>query len=491
MNTYLGVDIGTSSTKGVLVTSDGTILAQSVRRHEPTRPRPGWAEMDAEIWWEEFVSIAKELTAVSPTPPSAVGVSGMGPCVLLTDEENTPLRPAILYGVDTRAVEQIGRLGHELGNEEILSRCGSLLSTQAVGPKIAWVADHEAEVFARARRLFMPASWLAFQLTGEYTLDHQSASQAVPLYDGVVGEWYRPWVEHIMPQLDLPRLGWANDVAGVITRASAEVTGLPEGLPVIIGTIDAWTEAVSVDAHRVGDLMLMYGTTLFFVNTVRERTVHPALWGTMGALPETRSLAAGMATSGAITNWLRNLFGGPDFGDLLQAAAGSPPGAHGLLMLPYFSGERTPIADPAARGVIVGLTTSHTQGDLYRCALEATAMGVRHNVDAIRDAGGVIDRIVAVGGGTTGGLWAQIVSDVSGLTQVVPSVTVGASFGAALLAASSQGEGDAESWNPPAATITPDPTRADLYDALYAHYLELYHLTAPVQHMLADLQAQD
>ena len=489
MNVYLGVDVGTSSTKGVLVTSDGAILAQSVRRHEPSRPHPGWAEMDADIWWEEFVSIVKELTSAAPQAPAAVGVSGMGPCVLLTDEEGTPLRPAILYGVDTRAVEQIARLGRELGDQAVLERCGSLLSTQAVGPKIAWVADHEPEVYARARRLFMPASRLAWLLTGEYTLDHQSASQAVPLYDGVAGEWYRPWVEHVMPRLELPRLGWATDVAGTVTAEAAARTGLPAGIPVVYGTIDAWTEAVSVDAHRIGDLMLMYGTTLFLVNTVADRTIHPALWGTMGALPQTRSLAAGMATSGAITNWLRDLFGGPDFGDLLAAAADSPVGANGLLMLPYFSGERTPIADPAARGVVVGLTTSHTQGDLYRCALEATAFGVRHNVEAFRAAGGRIERIVAVGGGTTGGLWAQIVSDVTGLSQVVPSITVGASFGAALLAAMSQGEGDAKAWNPPATIVEPNPAHTARYDTLYEHYLGLYTSTAALQHVLADMQA--
>lgn len=489
MGLFVGVDIGTSSSKGVLVDESGDILRQAVRQHEVERPKPGWAQMDATIWWDEFVSITRELLADAPGVVDAVGVSGMGPCVLVTDEDNVPLRPAILYGVDTRAVAQIERLRAELGDQAVLERCGSLLSTQAVGPKLAWLADEEPAVFDRARRVYMAASWLAFQLTGEYTLDHQSASQAVPMYDVVAREWYQPWVDHIMPQLELPRLGWANDIAGTVTEEAAALTGLVAGTPVIMGTVDAWSEAVSIDAHRIGDLMLMYGTTMFLINTVEDQVTHPALWGTLGALPETRNLAAGMATSGAITGWLRELFGGVDFGELSQEAKVSGAGSRGLICLPYFSGERTPIADPNARGLLIGLTTSHTRGDVYRAALEATAFGVRHNVDAIREAGGRIDRIVAVGGGTTGGLWTQIVSDVTGLPQVIPSKTIGASFGAAIMAAMAVDPSvDAAAWNPPSSVVEPDPANAGIYDKLYGLYLELYPATKNVQHALAEIQ---
>lgn len=489
MATFLGIDIGTSSTKGVIADDQGAILAQAMRRHDISRPHPGWAEMDAHVWWEEFCSLAKELIAVAGAP-DGVGVSGMGPCVLVTDDEDNPLRPAILYGVDTRAIEQIQSLEAELGRDAVLDRAGSLLSTQAVGPKLEWLAQVEPESFAAARRLYMPASFLVRRLTDEYTLDHQSASQAVPLYDGQVRDWYRPWVERIAPQLELPRLGWANDIAGKVTGAGARDTGIRPGTPVVFGTIDAWTEAVSVDAHQVGDLMLMYGTTMFFVNTVGRRVVHPALWGTVGALPDTRSLAAGMATSGAVTNWMQAIFGGPGFDELTAAAGRSPAGANGLVCLPYFSGERTPIADPSARGVLIGLTTSHTQGDLYRAALEGTAMGVRHNIEAFQAAGSVIERVVAVGGGTAGGLWAQIVSDVTGVEQVMPTTTIGASYGAALLVAMALAGATAQQWNPPAHIVRPDPTLRATYDDLFDLYVGLYPATAQIQHRLADLQAR-
>lgn len=177
-----GVDIGTSSSKGVLVGADGGILATATRAHDVERPRTGWVEMDAAIWWDEFVAIARELLAGVPDAEIVgVGVSGMGPCILLADERDEPVRPAILYGVDTRSTAQIERMTAELGVDEITRIGGSTLTSQAGGPKIAWIAEEEPEAWERARRMYMPASWLARRLTGAYVLDHQSASQVSPL----------------------------------------------------------------------------------------------------------------------------------------------------------------------------------------------------------------------------------------------------------------------------------------------------------------------
>jgi len=478
---FLGVDIGTASSKGVLVDAYGTIVRSSMREHAVDRPHPGHVEMDGEIWWREFVSLAEELTA--GVTVAAVGVSGMGPCVLLTSLQGTPVRPAVLYGVDTRATDQIEALTTELGGADaIRERCGSALSSQAVGPKLAWLAEHEPATFAAGRRLFMPASWLAYRLTGEYVLDYHSASQCTPLFDTHALDWYRPWSDRIAPDLELPPLRWPGDVAGTTTRALA---GIPAGTPVIAGTIDAWTEAVSVGAQRPGDLMLMYGTTMFLIATVDRAVSSPSMWGTVGAFPGTRNLAGGMATSGAITGWLRELTGA-SYPELIAEASG--PGANGLLMLPYFAGERTPIMDPDARGVIAGLTLSHTRGDLYRAALEATAFGVRHNVDALSSANIGIKRVVAVGGGTRGGLWTRIVSDVTGLPQIIPRVTIGASYGAAFLAAGVHHRVDIDDWNPTAETISPDFSDKSGYDELYAGYLALYPATRTIAHSLATRQ---
>jgi xylulokinase len=484
----LSVDVGTSSSKGVLVDMAGTVLASATREHAVSRPRPGQVEMDAGTWWDEFVSLSRELLAGEPVEVVAVGVSGMGPCVLLTDAANRPLRPAILYGVDTRSVDQIDTLTQRYGDAAIRDRCGSSLSTQAAGAKIAWVADEEPAIFNRARRLFMPSSWLVHRLTGEYVLDHHSASQCTPLYDIDEHTWFTPWADDICPHLDLPPLRWSGEVAGAVHADAAASTGLPEGTPVITGTIDAWAEAVSVDAHNVGDLMLMYGTTMFLVDTVKEKVTSPSLWGTIGALPDTRSLAGGMATSGAITGWLRDLFGGTDYATLVDLAEESGPGANGLLMLPYFAGERTPVMDPQARGVIAGLTLSHTRGDIYRAALEAIGFGVRHNIEALEAAGGDVRRIVAVGGGTQGTLWTQVVSDITGRPQVIPSQTIGASYGGALLAAQTVGEVDVATWNPVKEIREPRPELVETYAGLYAHYRDLYTSTRTITHALAARQ---
>jgi xylulokinase len=482
----LGIDIGTSSSKGVLVRPDGSVAASATRDHAVSTPRPGWVEHDAlAVWWADLVSLAGELGAAGPV--DAVAVSGIGPCLLPAGLDGAPLRPAILYGVDTRATRQIAAQNEALGADAVLARCHSPLTTQAIGPKLAWLREQESDVYARSRRWFMASSYLGFRLTGEYVLDHHSASQSVPLYDPVAHEWIAEWCERIAPGLDWPRLVWPADVIGSVTPDAATATGLSAGIPVVAGTIDAWAEAVSVGVADPGDLMLMYGTTMFLVNVTEQAHPSPVLWSTVGAFPDTYSLAGGMATSGAVTAWLAELTGA-GFETLTNEAAAIPPGAEGLLMLPYFAGERTPLFDPDARGVVAGLTLRHTRGHLYRAALEATAFGVRHNLEAMSGVGAPQSRLVAVGGGTTGGLWTQIVTDVIGRPQERPAYTVGAAYGDAFLAALATGKAtppDIRTWNPIATVIEPAPPATEIYDERYAHYRELYPATVGIVHALA------
>lgn len=495
MGMTLGVDIGTSSSKGVMVAADGTLLAQASRPHAVSSPQPGWFEHDPErVWWADFAGIVAELLAAHSRGEfgrgeriDAVAVSGIGPCLLPAGATGTPLRPAILYGVDTRATAQIERLTERLGAGAVLARCGSPLTSQAIGPKLAWLADHEPRVAAATRRWFMASSYLAFRLTGEYVLDHHSASQSVPLYSPQANAWIDDWCEQIAPGVEFPRLAWPTEVIGEVTAEAAELTGLPQGTPVLAGTIDAWSEAAGVGVLHPGDSMLMYGTTMFLVHVTKGAHALADLWGPTGLLPGTRCLAAGMATSGAITGWLAELTGA-DYRTLTDEAATVPPGASGLLMLPYFAGERTPLFDPKARGVLVGLTLHHTRGHLYRAALEATAFGVRHNLEAMALSGEEPDKYVAVGGGTTGGLWTQIVSDVVGRPQQIPRHTIGAAYGDAFLAAVAVGNaaiGDIADWNPVETVVEPDPQRHRVYSGLYEHYRNLYPATADIVHELA------
>ncbi|HEY0639065.1 MAG TPA: FGGY-family carbohydrate kinase [Pseudonocardiaceae bacterium] len=486
---FLGIDIGTASSKGVLVSRAGAVVATETVPHEVSTPRPGWVEHDADaVWWNDFTLLARRLTAVAERPVEALGVSGIGPCLLPADAAGRPLRPAILYGVDTRAGEQIAALTAELGAAEILRRGGTALSSQAVGPKARWLVEREPRVWARTSRLFMASSYLVHRLTGQYVLDHHSASQCDPMYDLRAAAWATDWAAACAPGLELPPLAWPGDVVGTVTAAAARETGLPAGLPVTAGTVDAWAEAVSVGVRSPGDTMVMYGTTMFLVQVLTDPAPHPGLWTTRGVLPGTYSLAAGMATSGAVTDWLRRLTGA-DFATLTREAAEVPAGSRGLLLLPYFAGERTPLFDPDARGVIAGLTLAHGRAELYRAALEGVAHGVRHNLDVMREAGGRATRLVAVGGGTTGSLWTRIVSDVTRAEQQVPRHTVGACLGDAMLAAAATGcEVDPGRWNPIDTVIPVDEANAAVHDEFHARYRALYPATVDVAHFLAGQQ---
>jgi xylulokinase len=306
----LGIDIGTSSSKGVLAHPNGEVIATSVRPHEPSFPRPGWVEHDAEhIWWADFKAICAELLPRAHDSLAAICASGIGPCLLATDEQGHPLRPAILYGIDTRSTREIEELTAHYGAEKILQIGGSPLTSQAIGPKLLWLRRNEPEVWKSMRHMLMASSFIIHQLTGEYVLDHHSASQCNPLYDLKENRWIEDWAEEIAPGLQLPRLLWPAEVAGKVTPAAAKETGIPAGTPVATGTIDAWSEALSVGVCEPGDMMLMYGTTMFLVEILSEARAHPRLWNTAGVFPGTQSLAAGMATSGALTAWLRQISG--------------------------------------------------------------------------------------------------------------------------------------------------------------------------------------
>ena len=432
--TYLGIDIGTGSSKGVLTDHEGTVLREARRDHTTSNPRPGWFEHDAqEVWWGDVVALSRELLDGTDGPVSAVCVSGIGPAVVVTGDDDEPLRPAILYGIDTRCARQAEALNASIGEDSLIERVGNVLSTQSLGPKLQWIADEEPETWRRARRMYSAPAWVVRRLTGEYTLDRYSASTSDPVYDLTRRDW---WEQGWQPydQLERPRLAWPAEIVGEVSAAGAEETGIPRGTPVTAGTIDAMAEAYSVGCREPGDTMVMYGSTLFMIQVTEAMVPSTHLWAAEGRTGDVFSLAAGMATGGLVTTWLTETLG-QGYAELADAAADVRPGSDGLLLLPYFAGERTPIFDPQARGAWTGMTLSHTPGHLYRSALEGIAMGVRHNLEAMHSSGAGARRLVAVGGGTAQRLWTQVVSDVTGLPQDLPTLTVGASYGDARTAA--------------------------------------------------------
>ena len=486
----IGVDLGTGSIKGVLVTSGGTVLASATRRHSLKRPHPGWFEMDAEQWWKDVARILSQLTtAALGRKIHGVAISGLGPCLVLTDSHFRPLRPAILYGIDTRATAEIEEMTTRLGAENILQRAGKDLSSQAIGPKLEWVRKNEPSIWKDTVFWFSAHNYIVARLTGKWTVDHHTASQSDPLYDVNEQDWAHDWAAELFPELDFPKLAWPDEVVGTVTSAARAVTGLETGIPVVAGTIDAWAEAFSVGVRKPGDLMVMYGSTMFIIQVLPAPAAHSGLWTTAGVEKDSFTIAAGMATSGIITTWLQELAGDPPFQELVDGDSTVPPGADGLLMLPYFAGERSPIFDADARGMILGLTVSHERRHLMRATYEGIAFGLRQNLEMLQEAVGPPTRILAVGGGTSGGLWPQIVSDICQTTQLIPRVTIGASYGDALLAAIGVGLVPPDTdWTEISGAITPDENNAEIYNELFETYQGLDPANREAMHSLAAIQ---
>ncbi|MCC6313609.1 MAG: FGGY-family carbohydrate kinase [Thermomicrobiales bacterium] len=502
----LGVDIGTYSAKGVLCTPEGKVVATATVEHALSLPRPGWAEHDADaIWWGEFVAITRALLAqgFSGDQVKGIAVSAIGACVLPVDANGRPLRPGILYGIDTRASAEIAQLNARFGEEAMFALGGAALTSQAIGPKILWIREREPEIYAKTARFIASSSYMVFRLTGEYVMDPHTASYYNPLFDLRALKWDDRFAEPIVDLDKLPRLLWPNEIAGVVTPEAAAETGLASGTPVTAGTIDAAAEAISVGVAAPGDMMVMYGTTMFFIHVTANPVPDERMWATAFALPGLYTIDGGMSTTGALTRWFRDNLGQPE---MAAQAAGGPnayaslaamagevsPGANGLICLPYFAGERTPINDPDARGVYAGLTLSHTRAHLYRASLEGTAFGVRHNLETMDAMGATPKRLVAVGGGASNPIWLQIVSDASGLPQDVPERTIGASYGDAFLAGLATGlvpslDALHRDWVKLATTYRPNANIKAIYDDYYPVYRGLYESSKEQLHALARL----
>lgn len=503
----LGVDIGTYSSKGVLVeAASGKVVASHEIEHELSMPMPGWVEHDADrIWWGEFIAICRELlasTGIDPADIQGVGASGIGPCVLPVDKEGNPLRPGILYGIDTRSQEEVAILEQELGRENISQLSGSNLDVSATGPKILWLKRHEPDVFAKARWFLTSQSYIVLKLTGRATVDVYSSSSFGPLIDIEKISWVDRQVAGINPYTHLPELLWSCEVAGQVTAEAARLTGLAQGTPVIAGTMDAAAEAISAGHNRFGDMMMMVGSS----NSLIVKTDHlirtPNFWGLNWLEPGTYAVVGGMATVGSLTRWFRDHFsplelaqqtsGGMNaYAALAELLKVSPAGARGLIALPYFNGERTPVSDPEAKGVLFGLTLQHTRADVYRALLESIGFGLRHNLEMMQAEGVKAERILGIGGGTKNLAWMQIICDIVNVSMSIPEVQMGASYGDAIMAGVGVGLykdlSEVTGRIRHGTVIHPQGEMHQKYQPQYAIYRDLYTQTRELMHRLADI----
>jgi len=479
----IGIDIGTRSTKAVLVdTLTGSVLAKTSVEHSVDLPGGGRVEHDADnVWWGDTCRVVRHLVGQTPrgTKVASIGLSSCGPCLVPVDADGHALRAGILYGIDTRATVEVDQLAQQWPAADALSRFGMPFSSQSTVPKIHWIERHEAAVAAKTITWMTTNGYVASRLTGVRAVDHHQAAYFAPWYS--LAGWTNAGTR-------MPALVWSDAAIGGITREASALTGLPTGVPVVIGSSDGATDPVGAGLGAGPTALLRYGSTLgITVITAESDVVAPGLWRTPGNRRGEVMFVGGLSTAGSVTSWFREQLARElDQGSesaiatahstLLAEAAASPPGAGGVLTLPYFAGERTPFADPDARGVVVGIGLGTARGDLYRSVLEGAAFGVRHMLEVVGTGTIPIDRFRSVGGGTADDVWPQIVSDVTGVPQEIVTPHLGAPLGAARLAAEGTGliEQGAAAWVSVARTIEPRPEVRETYDRLYSLFRRLY-----------------
>lgn len=502
---FMGIDTGTNSSKGVLIDAGGHIIAEHAAEHMMTNPAPNHYEHDADKdWWGDLCIISNALikkSGVVPADIKAIGTSALGADCLPVDEKCRPLRKAILYGIDARATDEMVQLTEMYGDAQIRKWYGRPLCSSDVMPKILWIKNKEPEIYAKTHKFLTGSSFITAKLTGNYAIDRfLGLASFNPLYfnDGTPNP---ATCKPICHPNQLAEVKEANDIAGYVTEAAAKETGLAVGTPVIVGTDDSGAEAISTGVVAPGKMMIQFGSSLYMILGTQELIDDDRLWREEFIVPGLCDISAGTNTAGSLTKWYRDTVfsdalhleknGGPDaYQTMMDGIAQIPPGSCGLVTLPYFAGERTPINDPQAKGILFGLTLGHTRQHMYRSALEAVAYSVNQQLKFMLEHNVSINQIFAVGGGAKNDLWMQIVTDVIGMEISTPAITVGASFGDALMAASGIQYAGFESFHKltnfikPGRTYTPNIDKHNIYKKYQTVYDALYPATADLMHII-------
>jgi xylulokinase len=448
----VGLDVGTTGVKAVAISPDGRVLASASESYALSTPRPGWAEQDPEDWWRAARACLARL------PQGPVGLSGQMHGLVVLDAAGRVLRPAILWN-DQRTAAECAEIERRVGLERLIELTGNRALTGFTAPKLLWLRRHEPEAYARIRHVLLPKDYVRLRLTGEQAIDAADASGTL-LFD-VAG---RRWSEEVCNTLEVP-LEWLPAV-----HESTEIAGAGDQAAAALGVGIAGPGPVSVVLGTSG---VVFAALPSYAPDARAR-VHvfchavPDTWHAMGVM---------LSAAGSLA-WLRSAVGA-DYGVLDEEAARWEPGVEGLLFAPYLAGERTPHADPAARGSFTGLSIRHDRGALARATLEGVAYGLRDSLELLRELG--VDPVVgrASGGGAVSGLWLRIVASVLGLPLERTESEEGSAFGAALLAGVRAGvfedAGEAVARCVRVRDrVDPDPEWSDAYERGYRRYRLLY-----------------
>jgi xylulokinase len=491
MPVLLGLDIGTTSTIGILIDERGGTLATASRPATLYSDHPNWAEEDAEQWWSNVCAIVRDLLAAARLAPDAiagVGVTGMVPAIVLLDAEGRVLRRSIQQN-DARAIDEIAATQQAFDGAEFFRRTGGSINQQVVAPKLRWLERHEPQVFARVATVFGSYDYIAWRLTGVRGIEHNWALES-GLVDIDTGAFDPALVALAGIGMDrLPAIRQSHAVIGAVSRDAAAATGLDGGTPVVAGCADHVASAYVAGAVADGDLVLKFGGAGDILLSAGRPVTDPRLFIDHHIVPGLWFSNGCMAASGSLLNWIVREWAGvaaaaaKAVGEsahvhLDRLAAAVPAGADGLVLLPYVLGEKTPLHDPHARGTLIGLGLHHRLAHVWRAALEGVVFGFRHHVDVFAERGLSVNRVVACDGGAASDLWLQIAADV--LRRPVQRLLrhPGSCLGAAYVAG--VGVGVFSDWNgiaryvEPGEVFHPDRARAVVYDRAYAVFRETY-----------------
>jgi xylulokinase len=426
VSVLFGIDVGTTATKGLAITPDGTVLATEEAEYPLSTPRPGWSEQNPEDWWRATEAVLARLTSRAGNP-AGIGLSGQMHGLVALDAEDNLLRPAILWN-DQRTQAECDEIESTIGLERLIALTGNRALTGFTAPKLLWLRHHEPDVYARIARIALPKDYVRLRLTGEHATDVSDASGTV-----LLDVANRRWSEEVLDALKI-NPAWLPKVLES-PQTSGETSDTHT--PVAAGAGDQAAGALGVGVDQPGPLSIALGTSgVVFAALDRfaadpQARVHafchavPGAWHAMGVM---------LSAAGSLT-WLRNATDpGVPFDTLLAEADRWLPGAEGLLFLPYLAGERTPHADPDARGAFAGLSLRHDRGALTRAVLEGVAFGLRDSLDLIAELGEPPRLGRISGGGARSELWTRIVASVLELPLERVAVDEGAAFGAAILA---------------------------------------------------------
>ncbi len=505
MPTVIGIDIGTQSTKAVLVSADGTILARSQHGYAPDTPRPNWAEQHASVWLDAVERCIAEV-ACGRDDVQALCVSSLyGGSGIPVDADMEPLHPCLIW-MDRRADAQVEWVQAHVDLERLGAITGNLVDSYYGFTKMMWLRDERPDVWAKTALLLPPNAFVIQRLTGEIAVDHSSAGNIGGIYDLKA----RSWSDEMLGALGLPaalmpaRLVDPTDTVGGITPGVANRLGLRAGTPVMAGGVDAAIATFAAGVTVPGQHVAMIGTSMCWgyiapATDAADRLVaFPYVVGTAEEL----YVFGGAATAGAAVSWFRDQFcqaeiiaaleRGIDALQLLdEAAAGIAPGADGIVFLPYLMGERSPVWDSRASGAFVGLNLFHTRAHLYRAVLEGVTFALRHNMEAVAKSSARLEpRLVVVGGAAKSDLWMQIVADVTGYPIWTIREDVEAAIGAARLAAVGCGliGQDDAGWITLVERARPNPASCARYDDVFAIYAGLYPALAGSMHALSRMR---